>query len=83
LNRNRDQLGHPHRLDYARDVSSKLTSRETDDGRRQFIVEHAHLPVKPEMMVWFLKNAASRIDFSWRGHKDVLEVFILPSLEAL
>jgi hypothetical protein len=53
-----------------RDVSSaRITVRELDDGRQQRIIQHAPLPgVKPEMMVWFLKNI-DRTDLEWRGHR--------------
>src|SRR5712692_5854174 len=69
------KIPEPLQIDWTmRHVSTaNLTTHELGDGRRQFILEHAPLPdVRPEMLVWFLKHAASRTDLPWRGHKGVL-----------
>jgi hypothetical protein len=50
-------------------ASANITVRELGDGRQQRIIEHAVLPgVRPEMMLWFLKNI-DRTDLEWRGHR--------------
>lgn len=68
------RIPEPLQIDWTmRQVSSaNLTSRELGDGRKQFVLEHAPLPgVRPEMMVWFLKNMNST-DLEWGGRKGVL-----------
>jgi hypothetical protein len=68
------KIPEPLQIDWTmRQVSSaNLTTRDLGDGRKRFVLEHAPLPdVRPEMMVWFLKNM-NRTDMEWGGHKGVL-----------